>query len=346
MPYSIGEYRFDLEAFFPCRIKDQITEVRVSSPEVLLSEAAARKRRRTLTTDGKLTILAADHPGRRVTGSGADPIIMGDRVQYLGRILRVLTAGEVDGIMGTTDIIEELFIVNYLVRSKGGPSFLDDKVIVGSMNRGGLAGTSFEMDDRLTSFTAERIHKLGLDGAKTMFRVEDSEEYSLRTIEYNAQAINQLNRHGIPVFVEPLPIKKEDGKYKVQKKAEPLIKTIGVASALGDSSMNVWLKIPYCEGYERVARATTLPLLMLGGESSGDPTRVIEEFADGMRAGKNVRGALVGRNVVFPGNDDPRAVASAIHGVVHKEWSAPEALEHLLRVRGAGMDSLTRYFIL
>ena len=130
----------------------------------------------------------------------------------------------------------------------------------------------------------------------------------------------------------------------MQKKAEPLIKTIGVASALGDSSMNLWLKIPYCEGYDRVVRATTLPLLMLGGESSGDPTGVIQDFVNGMKAGKNVRGALVGRNVTFPGNDDPRAVASAIHGVVHKGWSAPEAVEHLLQVRNQEMDALCRYF--
>ncbi len=344
MAYSIDNYQFQLDEFFPAAIKDQITEIRVDSPEVVIREAEGRKRRQTLTTKGKLTILAADHPGRRVTSSNENPLLMGDRVEYLGRILRVLTAGEVDGVMGTTDIIEELFIVNYLVKRNGGPSFLDEKVIVGSMNRGGLAGASFEMDDRLTSFTAERIHKLGLDGAKTMFRVEDSEEYSLRTIAYNVQAINQLNPFGIPIFVEPLPIKKEDGKYKVQKKAEPLIRTIGVASALGDSSMNVWLKVPYCEGYEKVVRATTLPLLMLGGESSGDPTRVIEEFASGMRAGKNVRGALVGRNVIFPGNDDPRAVASAIHGVVHQEWSASEAVEHLVKARGAEMDALVRYF--
>ena len=341
--YSIGHYRFDLEAFFPIAIKDQITDIRVHNSEVVTSEASARKRRKKLTVDGKLTILAADHPGRRVTSSGLDTLVMGDRVQYLGRVLRVLTGNEVDGIMGTTDIIEELFIVNYLVKQNGGPDFLSEKVIVGSMNRGGLAGASFEMDDPLTSFTAERIYRLGLDAAKTMFRVEDTEEQSLRTIQYNVQAINQLNQYGIPIFIEPLPIKKEDGKYKVQKKAEALIRTIGVASALGDSSLNVWLKIPYCEGYEKVVRATTLPLLMLGGESSGDPTGVIQDFANGMKAGGNVRGALVGRNVTFPGDDDPRAVASAVNGVVHKGWSAPEALERLLHIRGQDMNALRQF---
>ncbi|MEW5979084.1 MAG: aldolase [Acidobacteriota bacterium] len=343
MAYSIGNYQFNLEEFFPPALKDMITDVRVNHPHVPFNEAQERKRRSVLTSGGKLTILAADHPGRRVTSSGDNPTVMGDRVQYLGRILRVLTAREVDGIMGTTDIIEELLIVNYLLKQKGGAGFLDNKVILGCMNRGGLAGTSFEMDDRFTSFTAERIHKMRLDGAKTMVRIEDSEEYSLRTIEYNVQAINQLNHFGIPAFVEPLPAKKEDGKYKVQKKADALIKIMGVASALGDSSTGLWLKIPYCDGYERVARATSLPILMLGGESTGDPTGVIQEFSKGMQAGKNVRGALVGRNVTFPGNDDPRAVAGAIHRIVHEGFTAEQAVDHLMAVRGQEMDALTRY---
>ena len=343
MAYSIENYKFNLDEFFPVVIKDMITEMRVSRPQLVHSEAQERKRRATLAPHGKLTLLAADHPARRVTSSGDDPIIMGDRIEYLGRILRVLTAREVDGIMGTTDIVEELFMVNYLVKRKGGPSFLDEKVILGCMNRGGLAGASFEMDDRFTSFTAERIHKMRLDGAKTMFRIEDSEEFSLRTLDYNVQAINQLNRYEIPAFVEPLPIKKEDGKYKVQKKAEALIKIVGIASALGDSSMGLWLKIPYCDHYEKVARASTLPLLMLGGESRGDPTGVIEEFANGMKAGENVRGALVGRNVTFPGNDDPRAVASAINSIVHQGVSASQAVEHLMKVRGQEMNALTKY---
>ena len=114
---------------------------------------------------------------------------MGNRLQYLGRVLRVLAASEFDGVMGTTDMIEDLFIVNYLVRQGGGPSFLDEKVILGCMNRGGLAGTTFEMDDRMTSFTAESIARLGLDGAKIMFRLELDNPDSLATIDYCAKAV-------------------------------------------------------------------------------------------------------------------------------------------------------------
>ena len=39
---------------------------------------------------------------------------------------------------------------------------------------------------------------------------------------------------------------------------------VSVASALGASSLNTWLKIPSCKGLDKVARATTLPILILG----------------------------------------------------------------------------------
>src|SRR4030042_1471239 len=98
--YEVGDYAFDLKRFFPDPIFNAITEVRVSKPEIILREAAARKKRKKLTRDGKLTILAADHPGRMVTRSGDDPIGMCDRQGDLGPGPRAVTHPDGDGIMG------------------------------------------------------------------------------------------------------------------------------------------------------------------------------------------------------------------------------------------------------
>lgn len=343
MTYALNGYKFDLENFFPRNIFDRVTEIRVTEPQVIHEEATRRVRREKLTTDGKLTILAADHPARRVTSVGDNPVAMADRFQYLGRVVRVISSEEFDGVMGPTDIIEELFIINYLVRQGGGPSFLDKKVMLGCMNRGGLSGTAFELDDRLTSFTAEAISRLRLDGAKLMVRIEDQQPASLWTIDYCVHAINRLNALHIPVFLEPLPVKFTDGKYKVQENPNDLAKIAGVASALGDSSANMWLKLPYCEEYHKVSRATTLPILMLGGEAKGDPTGTLAEFAKGMRAGANIRGALVGRNILFPGDDDPLATAMAVHRIVHNDYTAEQAVEYLMKNRDQKLDALTKY---
>jgi hypothetical protein len=344
MAYSIGDYEFNVEEFFPRYIFDMITDVRVNSKDVVKKEAQARKRRQRVTgKDGKLTILAADHPARRITKSGDDPMLMGDRHSYLGRILRVITSPEFDGVMGTPDIIEDLLIVNYLIRKSGGPNFLDEKVILGCMNRGGLSGVVFEMDDRFTAFTAESIKSLCLDGAKVMLRLEVNSPESGKTIMYCANAVNECVKAGIDIFIEPLPVQKTEEGYSILKNAEDLVKVVGVASALGETSMNTWLKIPYCENYELVAQATTCPMLMLGGASKGNPTPTITEFVNGMKAGNTIRGALVGRNVHHPGEDDPRAVALAINGVVHQDFSVDAAVDHLMESRGKGMDDLTRY---
>jgi len=345
MAYSIGDYQFNVEEFFPTNIFNSITDIRVASPEVVKIEAQERVRRKKLAgDDGKLTILAADHPARHITKSGDAPLIMGNRHSYLGRLLRVITSPSFDGVMGTPDIIEDLFIVNHLVKKAGGPSFLDNKVILGCMNRGGLSGVVFEMDDRFTGFTAHSIHELGLDGAKVMFRLEPNSPESGKTIMYCANAVNECVAHGISIFIEPLAAEKTEEGYKVKKETDAIIKVIGVASALGGTSMNTWLKVPYCENYELVAKSTSLPMLMLGGSSQIDPTPTINEFVSGMSAGASIRGALVGRNVHHPANgDDPFAIALAINGIVHQGFTVEEAINFMMEQRAKNMDALTKY---
>ena len=337
-------YKFDLQAFFPERIFRMITDVRVNDPGMIERSALRRKRRQKLTSDGKLAILACDHPARGLTKSGNDPLLMGNRQEYLGRALRVISSPEFDGVMGTTDIIEDLLIVDQLIIDNGGQSFLDKKVLIGCMNRGGLSGASFEMDDRFTSFTAESINHLRLDGAKFMFRLDMKDDRSLHTIEACANAVTELNRYSIPAFLEAFTVEQTADGYKTLKRPEGLIKVIGIATALGDSSKGIWLKIPYCEGFDTVVKATTCPILMLGGESLGDPTPVLKEFSKGLAVGSNVRGALVGRNILFPGEEDPSAIANAVSRIVHQKYSAEQAVSHIATVHGKELDRLTIFF--
>ena len=113
--------------------------------------------------------------------------------------------------------------------------------------------------------------------------------------------------------------------------------------ALGDSSRYLWLKLPYCEGFETVANATTLPILLLGGESAGDAAPFLRELEAGMAAGANVRGALAGRNVLYPGLNDPLAIANALGGIVHSGWSFDEAMAQAESASGRELDRLRGY---
>ena len=143
-----------------------------------------------------------------------------------------------------------------------------------------------------------------------------------------------------------LPVVKEDdgahGVYRIVKTAEELARTAGAAAALGDSARYLWLKLPYCENYELVANATTLPILLLGGEPVGDATPFLRELAAGLKAGPNVRGALVGRNILYPGDDDPLAVIESVGGIIHHGWTVEQALDKQSAHRGRDTDWLAR----
>lgn len=335
---------FDAKEFLPASVLAKVTDVRVTDPERSLRAARKRKRRESLTRDGKLNILAADHPARRVTRVGKDPLRMADRREYMARILRVLMSGGVDGLLATMDILEDLLIVHDLLQESGGPGFLDDKVLIASFNRAGLLGSSWEIDDPNSGPTAASCKEWGLDGAKILLRLCDDEPDSLKTLLATVQAITELNAVGLPMFLESLPVVKEQGGrhgvYKILKTAEELARTAGAAAALGDSARYLWLKLPYCENYELVANATTLPILLLGGEPVGDATPFLRELAAGLKAGPNVRGALVGRNILFPGDDDPLAVIEAVGGIIHQGWTVEQALDQQAAHRGRDLDWL------
>ena len=84
--------RFEPRAFLSRRVLDRITDLRVEHPEAVLEIASGRGRRPALPPDGRLCLLAADHPARGVTAVGEDPLLMADRQDYLARIVRVLAS--------------------------------------------------------------------------------------------------------------------------------------------------------------------------------------------------------------------------------------------------------------
>ena len=137
--YGVGKYKFVTREYFPEWAFFKLTDLRIKSPEIIEETLKSRKKRKSLTDDGYLVILAADHPARRVTSVGDSPTAMGDRLEYLGRIVRTLTFGFIDGVMATPDIIDELAMIDYLYKKTGREGFWDNKVLIGSMNRSGLS---------------------------------------------------------------------------------------------------------------------------------------------------------------------------------------------------------------
>jgi DhnA family fructose-bisphosphate aldolase class Ia/sugar phosphate isomerase/epimerase len=341
--YALGSYRFKTRKYLPERLFYKITNFKIERSDVI-KEVAKKRLKRAYPWKGNLLIIAADHPARYVTSVGDDQIAMGDRQNYLGRIVRSLYHDEVDGIMATPDIMDELFIIDYMLREAGAKSLLDNKIMIGCTNRSGLAGSAYEMDDRTTAYKVKEIAELGMDGAKMMFRLDletSQARYSQSTLVECANMVRECGQNNIIAFVEPLPVKLEGGKYHVKENYVDIIKTIGVATAIGGTSAHkIWLKVPYVENFEQVARSTSNPILLLGGASTGHPTDTIINFEKALGTGPNIKGALVGRNMLYPGYDDPLAVTLAVSKLVHEYQTAEEGVQFIRSQRGLNIDAL------
>lgn len=331
---------FSSSEFLSRAVLDRITDARVADPDLPFRAAQARVRRQTTAPNGRLNLVAADHPARNVTRVQQDELAMADRRDYLARILRVLSCERVDGIMAGMDILEDLLTIDSFLRDAGAPTFLDKRLLIASLNRGGLAESAWELDDPITGPTPAACAAWRLDGAKLLMRIDYTDPASLRTMTYCARAIREINAVGLPTFLEPQPVTRGPRGYSVTRTPEALAKMVGIASAIGDTSRRLWLKLPVCRNFATVAHATSLPILLLGGESSGNAMAFLSGATAALASGSNVRGLLVGRNVLYPGTDDPATIANAAGRIVHDGWPPEKALADEAGQSSRGLDCL------
>ncbi|MFF6977787.1 deoxyribose-phosphate aldolase [Streptomyces sp. NPDC008343] len=269
-----------------------LTTVRARNPEAVAEAAARRVRRPLLGDSGRLMIVAADHPARGALGVGGHRLAMADRADLLERLCTALSRPGVDGVLATADILEDLLLLGVL----------DDKVVMGSMNRGGLAGASFEMDDRFTGHRAEDIARLRFDAGKLLVRIDYDDPGSLTTLEATARAVDAMAALQLPLFVEPFISRRIDGKVGNDLSAEAVTKSIAIASGLGGTSAYTWLKLPVThdpDDMAEVLQTSTLPVVLLGGEVGDDQEGAYERWRKALRL-PTVQGMVVGRSLLYP----------------------------------------------
>lgn len=283
----------------------RLRDLRASAPDQVSARLRSRRRRDLLGDDGKLFIVAADHPARGALGVGADPMAMADRYDLLDRLATALKRPGVDGVLGTPDIIDDLAALG----------LLDDKIIVGSMNRGGLRGATFEMDDRYGAYTVDELAAIGADFAKTLVRINLDDAGTAPTLQATAEAVTAAARARLPIMLEPFLSRWEDGRIVNDLSTDAVITSIAIAAGLGASSAYTWMKLPVVEDMERVMAATTMPTLLLGGDSGADPDQTFAAWEDALSL-PGVRGLTVGRTLLYPPDGDVAGAVDAAAGLV------------------------------
>ncbi|MFD5720566.1 deoxyribose-phosphate aldolase [Streptomyces sp. NPDC127036] len=287
----------------------RLARTRARHPEAVAEAAARRVRRPLLGDSGRLMIVAADHPARGVLAVGDRTHAMASRADLLERLCLALSRPGVDGVLATADILDDLLLLGAL----------DDKVVIGSMNRGGLAGSAFELDDRFTGHRPQDIERLGFDAGKLLLRIDYDDPGSLRTLESAARVIDAMAERRLPVFVEPfLCRRREDGTLRNDLSAEAVTKSLAIAAGLGGSSAYTWLKVPVTENPDDMARVmetSTLPAVLLGGEVGDDQEGAYEKWRGALQL-PTVQGLVVGRSLLYPADGEVAAAVDTAVGLL------------------------------
>ena len=250
------------------RWRDLIAE-RADHPDRALTALRGRARR-PLLTDGRLFIVAADHTAR------------GCSVCRVSRS-RWPTAGARSRrcwCRSTIPVSTACSAVPTSSRSWRCSGRSNNKLAFGTMNRGGVMGASWELDDRMTAYDAQAIAECGLDGGKVLLRLADDDAGTASTIEACARAVSECARRGLPIMVEPLPYHHESpGRAKLLDDDDALLRAVAVGASLGYTSSSTWLKVPAAKDPARMLACTTLPALILGGSPGPDPEATYESWA-------------------------------------------------------------------
>jgi DhnA family fructose-bisphosphate aldolase class Ia len=242
-------------------------------------------------------ILAADHRARGV-------LTIEPYAAYLGALEAAMP--HCDGILASAQPLGDL-IDRGVVESRH-CTFL-------SINRTGLAGSVFELDDRLVA-PVSRAEADGLSGIKLMTRIDPGDPHSADALELLGQVLEEVRQRGLQALIEPILWRDRS----MATDTESIVKAAVVAHDLGAPLLKVPVPAvgPGQERVEAVARVVAsvgVPVLFLGGpRGEGDTHALLAEVEDCMAGGAS--GMAIGRTVYQ--DPSPAEVAKAVADIVHK----------------------------
>ncbi|WP_128801288.1 MULTISPECIES: deoxyribose-phosphate aldolase [unclassified Streptomyces] len=285
-----------------------LVSVRVRHPEAVAEAAARRTRRPLMGASGRLMIVAADHPARGALGVAGHRLAMANRAELLERVCIALSRPGVDGVLAGADILDDLLLLGAL----------ENKVVMGSLNRGGLQGARFELDDRFTGHRPKDVERLRFDAGKLLLRIDYDDPGSLTTLESAARAVDDMAARRLPLFIEPFISRRIDGKVKNDLSAEAVTRSVAIASGLGGTSAYTWLKLPVTENPDDMAEmmeTSTLPAVLLGGEVGEDQDGAYERWRKALGL-PTVQGLVVGRSLLYPAEGSVESAVDTAVGLL------------------------------
>jgi len=187
-----------------------------------------------------------------------------------------------------------------------------------SLNRTGLAGSVFELDDRQVISVA-RAEAEGWSGVKLMVRIDMEDGRTADALEMAGRVIEEAADRGLEAMIEFLPW----SHGRLCRHGDAVVRAAVIAHDMGAPL----LKLPVPEAapgparraaVKRVVRSVGVPVLFLGGPLSGadaesERQALLAELSDVMDGGG--AGMAVGRRLLL--DPSPGGLAKQLSELVH-----------------------------
>jgi DhnA family fructose-bisphosphate aldolase class Ia len=239
-------------------------------------------------------ILAADHRARGV-------ITIESYTEYVAALALALPF--CDGILATAQPLSDLVDSGHITPEH--TTYL-------SINRTGLAGSAFELDDRLVA-SVQRAADDGWTGIKHMTRIDLRDPLTAPALELLGQVLEEARDAGLEALIEVLPWR----EAKVDRSVDAIVLAAVIAHDIGSPVLKV--PVPAAApgaarvgAVRRVVDSVGVPVLFLGGPRREDED-ALDEVRDAMEGG--AAGMAIGR-AIFQ-DPDPAAMAKEVAAVVH-----------------------------
>lgn len=240
-------------------------------------------------------VLAADHRARGI-------VTVESYDQYLGALRKALP--HCDGVLASRQPLADLVAQGAV--TAGQLTYL-------SLNRTGLAGSTFELDDRPVA-SVGRAAVEGFHGIKHMVRIDLADERTAAALELLGRVLEEAAGAGLEAMVEAVPWR----HGRMGHETDDVVLAAVVAHDMGAPL----LKVPTpaapagarrVEAVRRVVASVGVPVLFLGGpRRPGAEGELLAEVVDVMAGGG--AGMAVGRSVYQ--DPDPAEMARRIAAVV------------------------------
>jgi len=242
-------------------------------------------------------ILAADHRARGV-------MTIESYAAYLDALRAALPCA--DGILASAQPLTDLATSGAIAERH--TTYL-------SLNRTGLAGTVFELDDRLVA-SVERAASDGWTGIKHMVRIDRTDMLTAAALEVLGRVLEDAKALGLDALIESVPW--VDGH--MGRDIDAIVLAAVVAHDMGAPVLKVPIPdVPAgtakVDAVARIVASVGVPVLFLGGpRGGGGRDDAVAEVHDVMAGG--AAGVAVGRMVIE--DPDPAGMAGLVADAVHQ----------------------------